>query len=82
MKRRSIRSKPLAANPFNDYVVGSRGLARVLRVAPTTATRIAINLNLPFVVVNKRKHFRVSAIQERLLAQEVTLAEVRRKARR
>ena len=79
VKPEAATSEPV--NPLDDYGT-QRALARLLKVSPTHAGRIAAELNLPFIVLRKRKLFRLSAVAECLRAQETTLDVVRRKARR
>ena len=76
-KRRPTRSKPDddSNNPFHDYVT-LRGLSRRLRCSPTTASKLATDLNLPFVVIlGRKKLYRLSAVGEALHAREQTLEQ-------
>ena len=58
-----------------------RGLAKYLNVAPTSAGRIAAELQLPFVVLRGRKLYRLSAVKDKLLEREQT-GESRRNSKR
>ena len=63
-----------ATNPLDDYA-SLRSAARRWKRSPTTLARVFNDLQIPFVIVNGRKLYRLSAVTEKLREREIALGQ-------